>query len=131
MVMRLGFAVAINVDPDMLLTDVVLAVGDEACQRKCLDHIAELRRRGVTIIFVSHALEAVRSLCSRAIWLDHGQVIADGPVGEVVDRYLTFENEKHAQRLRLEQAGAEGRRQKAEGSTLELNVTSQSEDGQE
>ena len=100
MVMRLGFAVAINVDPDILLTDEVLAVGDEAFQRKCLDYIAELRRRGVTIIFVSHALDAVRSLCNRAIWLDHGQVVADGPSAEVVDRYLTYENERHARRMR-------------------------------
>ena len=59
MVMRLGFAVAINVDPDILLTDEVLAVGDEAFQRKCLDYIAALRRRGVTIIYVSHALDSV------------------------------------------------------------------------
>ncbi|HEX8221222.1 MAG TPA: ABC transporter ATP-binding protein [Chloroflexia bacterium] len=106
MVMRLGFAVAINVDPDILLTDEVLAVGDEAFQRKCLDYIAKLRSRGVTIVFVSHALEAVRSLCSRAIWLDHGRMIADGPAGQVVDQYLTYENEKHAERLK---AGHESR----------------------
>ncbi len=103
MVMRLGFAVAINVDPDILLTDEVLAVGDEAFQRKCLDYISMLRRRGVTIVFVSHALDAVRSLCSRAIWLDHGRMIADGPAGEVVDRYLAYENEKHTERLKAEQ----------------------------
>lgn len=106
MVMRLGFAVAINVDPDILITDEVLAVGDESFQRKCLDYIALLRRRGVTIIFVSHALDAVRSLCSRAIWLDHGQIVADGPSGEVVDRYLTYENERHAQRVRVERGGS-------------------------
>ncbi|HEX8599811.1 MAG TPA: ABC transporter ATP-binding protein [Chloroflexia bacterium] len=103
MVMRLGFAVAINVDPDILLTDEVLAVGDEAFQRKCLDYISMLRRRGVTIVFVSHALDAVRSLCSRAIWLDHGRMIADGPAGSVVDRYLAYENEKHTERLKAEQ----------------------------
>lgn len=102
MVMRLGFAVAINVDPDILLTDEVLAVGDEAFQRKCLDYISMLRRRGVTIIFVSHALDAVRSLCRRAIWLDHGRLIADGPASEVIDRYLAYENEKHAERLMSE-----------------------------
>ncbi len=105
MVMRLGFAVSIYVDPDILLTDEVLAVGDEAFQRKCLDHIAKLRRQGVTIIFVSHALEAVRSLCRRVIWLDKGRMIADGPAGEVIDRYLTYENAKHADRLR---SGAPG-----------------------
>lgn len=100
MVMRLGFAVAINVDPDILLTDEVLAVGDEAFQRKCLDHIATLRRRGVTIVFVSHALDAIRGTCQRAIWLDHGQVVADGPSGDVIDQYLAFENNKHAEHLR-------------------------------
>ena len=102
MVMRLGFAVAINVDPDILLTDEVLAVGDEAFQRKCLDQIALLRRRGVTIVFVSHALDAVRTLCKRAIWLDHGRMIADGPAGEVVDMYLAYENEKHEERMKAE-----------------------------
>lgn len=100
MVMRLGFAVAINVDPDILLTDEVLAVGDEAFQRKCLDYISHLRRNGVTIVFVSHALEAVRSLCQRVIWLDHGRLVEDGPAGEVIDRYLVYENEKHAERVR-------------------------------
>jgi lipopolysaccharide transport system ATP-binding protein len=100
MVMRLGFAVAISVNPDILLTDEVLAVGDEAFQRKCLDYIAGLRRRGVTIVFVSHALDAVRSLCRRVIWLDRGRIVADGPSGEVIDRYLAFENEKHAERMR-------------------------------
>jgi lipopolysaccharide transport system ATP-binding protein len=100
MVMRLGFAVAINVDPDILLTDEVLAVGDEAFQRKCLEYIALLRKRGVTIVYVSHALDSVRSLCRRAIWLDHGRVVADGPSGEVIDRYLAYENEKHVERLR-------------------------------
>jgi lipopolysaccharide transport system ATP-binding protein len=105
MVMRLGFAVAINVDPDILLTDEVLAVGDEAFQRKCLEHIAFLRKRGVTILYVSHALDSVRALCKRAIWLDHGRVVADGPSGEVIDRYLAYENEKHVERLRNMQDG--------------------------
>jgi ABC-type polysaccharide/polyol phosphate transport system ATPase subunit len=102
MVMRLGFAVAINVDPEILLTDEVLAVGDEAFQRKCLEQIAILRKRGVTIVYVSHALDSVRALCKRAIWLDHGRLVADGPAGEVIDKYLTYENERHAERLRSE-----------------------------
>lgn len=110
MVMRLGFAIAINVDPDILLTDEVLAVGDEAFQRKCLEYIAALRRRGVTIVFVSHALDAVRTICQRAIWLDHGRIMADGPAGEVIDQYLMFENEKHMVQLRQAQ---ESRRQQA------------------
>jgi len=104
MVMRLGFAVAINVDPDILITDEVLAVGDEAFQRKCMEQIAEIRRAGKTIIFVSHALEAVRSLCSRAIWLDQGVVRGDGPASAVIDRYLEFANERHRTRLVAEYA---------------------------
>ncbi|MGI8588963.1 MAG: ABC transporter ATP-binding protein [Chloroflexia bacterium] len=104
MVMRLGFAVAINVDPDILITDEVLAVGDEAFQRKCLEQIAAFRRAGKTIIFVSHALEAVRGLCSRAIWLDHGEVRADGPASVVIDKYLDFANERHRVRLLEEYA---------------------------
>jgi ABC-type polysaccharide/polyol phosphate transport system ATPase subunit len=100
MVMRLGFAVAISVDPEILLTDEVLAVGDEAFQRKCLEQIAILRKRGVTIVYVSHALDSVRALCKRAIWLDHGRLVADGPAGDVIDKYLTYENERHAERLK-------------------------------
>jgi len=104
MVMRLGFAVAINVDPDILITDEVLAVGDESFQRKCLEQIAQFRRAGKTIIFVSHALEAVRGLCSRAIWLDHGLLRADGPATAVIDSYLDFANERHRTRLLAEYA---------------------------
>src|SRR5262249_11287874 len=78
MTVRLGFAVAINTDPDILITDEVLSVGDEAFQRKCMDRIDDLMRRGKTIIFVSHGLEQVRYVCTDAIWLDHGQVRAAG-----------------------------------------------------
>jgi homopolymeric O-antigen transport system ATP-binding protein len=102
MVMRLGFAVAINVNPDILITDEVLAVGDEAFQRKCLEAIAQIRRSGKTIIFVSHALEAVRGLCQRVIWLDHGEVRADGQAGAVIDQYLDFANRRHRDRLEAE-----------------------------
>jgi lipopolysaccharide transport system ATP-binding protein len=104
MVMRLGFAVAISVDPDILITDEVLAVGDEAFQRKCLEQIAQIRRQGKTIIFVSHALESVRSLCNRVIWIDHGVVRADGPASAVIDKYLDFANERHRARLVAEYA---------------------------
>src|SRR6185436_2727420 len=100
----LGFRVAINVDPDILITDEVLAVGDEAFQRKCLEQIAEFRRAGKTIIFVSHALEAVRGLCSRAIWLDHGVVRADGTASAVIDKYLDYANDRHRSRLIAEYA---------------------------
>ncbi|MCS7001578.1 MAG: Wzt carbohydrate-binding domain-containing protein, partial [Dehalococcoidia bacterium] len=86
--MRLGFSVAIFTDPDILITDEVLAVGDEAFQRKCMDRIWRFRREGRTIIFVSHNLASVRSLCNRAIWLQHGEFVADGPAGDVIDQYI-------------------------------------------
>ncbi len=106
MYMRLGFAVAISMEPDILITDEVLAVGDEDFQRKCLSKISEFKRAGKTIIFVSHALEAVRGLCSRAIWLEDGSLKADGPSGEVVDRYLAYSNEKQRARLAREASAA-------------------------
>jgi ABC-type polysaccharide/polyol phosphate transport system ATPase subunit len=86
--MRLGFAVAIHVDPDILLIDEILAVGDQAFQKKCLDKIAELKSRGVTILFVSHDLEAVRNLCSSAIWLENGMIQERGTTDRVIDSYL-------------------------------------------
>lgn len=88
MVMRLGFSVAIFTDPEILITDEVLAVGDESFQRKCLDKIWQYRHEGRTIIFVSHSLSTVRTLCQRAIWLDHGVMKADGAASDVVDAYL-------------------------------------------
>jgi ABC-type polysaccharide/polyol phosphate transport system ATPase subunit len=106
MYMRLGFAVAISMEPDILITDEVLAVGDEDFQRKCLSKISEFKRAGKTIIFVSHALEAVRGLCSRALWLEEGRLKADGPAGEVVDRYLAYSNEKQRARLAREASAA-------------------------
>ena len=77
MYMRLGFAVAIHVDPDVLLIDEVLAVGDEAFTRKCLDKIGEFRRRGKTIVLVTHSLGLVEKMCDEALWLRHGA--ARGP----------------------------------------------------
>lgn len=88
MYMRLGFAVAANIIPDVLLVDEFLAVGDEAFQKKCLSKIEEFRREGRTIVFVSHSLSTVEDLCSRALWLDHGRVEAIGPTADVVERYL-------------------------------------------
>jgi ABC-2 type transport system ATP-binding protein len=75
---RLGFAIAVHVNPDILLVDEVLAVGDEAFQKKCLDKIAEFQARGCTILFVTHALDLIPRLCTRAVVLDHGRVLHDG-----------------------------------------------------
>ncbi|MCD4654137.1 ABC transporter ATP-binding protein, partial [bacterium] len=76
MYMRLGFSIAINADPDVLVIDEVLAVGDQAFQNKCLNRIRDFKRKGKTIIFVSHDLGVTNQLCSRAIWLDSGRVAA-------------------------------------------------------
>jgi lipopolysaccharide transport system ATP-binding protein len=88
MYMRLGFAVAINVDPDVLLVDEVLAVGDEAFTHKCLDRFADLRRRGRTVVLVTHSLDLVLKFCDEAVWLDAGVVRAQGDTQRVVDAYL-------------------------------------------
>lgn len=84
---RLGFSVAISVDPDILIVDEVLAVGDETFQRKCFDRIAEFRRRGKTIILVSHALPQVEALCDRAVWVDHGSVEIEGSTDRTIRGY--------------------------------------------
>jgi ABC-type polysaccharide/polyol phosphate transport system ATPase subunit len=90
MYMRLGFAVAIHVDPDVLLIDEVLAVGDEAFTRKCLDKIAEFRRRGKTILFVTHSLGLVEKMCDDVLWLSHGQTRGQGDPRRVVGEYLSY-----------------------------------------
>jgi ABC-type polysaccharide/polyol phosphate transport system ATPase subunit len=89
MYMRLGFAVAIHVDPEVLLVDEVLAVGDEGFTHKCLDKFAEFRRRGKTVLLVTHSLGLVETLCDEAIWLDAGRLAAQGDPKRVVGAYLT------------------------------------------
>lgn len=101
---RLGFAIAIYVEPDILLVDEVLAVGDEAFQRRCLDAIQRLSARGVTILLVSHSLGQVLNLCDHCIWLDDGAVMAVGETADVIRRYLTAVDEETAQRLLDENA---------------------------
>ena len=84
MYIRLGFAVAINVDPDILLVDEVLSVGDEAFQRKCLDKVRSFQEEGRTIVVVSHAADLVRQMCHRAAALDHGHLVAEGDPNDVI-----------------------------------------------
>src|SRR5438270_631307 len=88
MVVRLAFAVAINVDPEILLVDEALAVGDIYFRQRCMRKVHELRSRGVTILFVSHAVSDVQAIGDRALWLDHGRVIAVGSTERVVGKYL-------------------------------------------
>lgn len=89
MYMRLGFAVAIHVDPDVLLVDEVLAVGDEGFTHKCLDKFSEFRRKGKTILLVTHSLNLVERFCDEALWLDGGRAITHGDPKRVIGAYLT------------------------------------------
>ncbi len=93
MYVRLGFAVAIHTDPDVLIVDEVLTVGDQIFQQKCMERIWELKRDGVAIVLVSHNLEEIRRLCDRAIWLQNGEVRGEGSALETVDDYLAYTNE--------------------------------------
>ena len=88
MYVRLGFSVAINVDPDVLLVDEVLAVGDETFQRRCTEKFAELKEQGRTIVVVSHALGVVRTMCDSAAWLEHGVVKDVGSPAKLIDAYI-------------------------------------------
>jgi lipopolysaccharide transport system ATP-binding protein len=97
MYVRLGFAIAVNLAPEILIIDEVIAVGDEAFQRKCFDHLYELRRKGVTIVLVTHSLSLVADLCDSAAWLDGGTLKRVGPAREVVDDYLANVNRIEAE----------------------------------
>ncbi len=88
MYMRLGFAVAVHVDPEILLIDEILAVGDEAFSHKCIERIRNFQRRGKTIVLVTHSLDMVEGLCDRAIWIDQGLVRDSGDPRRVIDAYL-------------------------------------------
>lgn len=84
---RLAFSVAVCLQPDILLLDEVLAVGDQAFRQRCLERLRQYHARGGTLILVSHELEQLRELCSRGVWLDEGRIVADGPIDEVLARY--------------------------------------------
>ncbi|WP_395726230.1 ABC transporter ATP-binding protein [Nakamurella sp.] len=88
MYVRLGFSVAIHVDPDILLVDEILAVGDMQFQEKCKEKFAEFKEQGRTIIVVSHALGDMRSFCDQIAWLDHGRVVEVGPAAATIDKYI-------------------------------------------
>lgn len=90
MFVRLAFAVAINTDPDILIVDEALAVGDYRFQAKCYNKFEEMKERGKTILFVSHDIDAVRKFCTRAIWIDNGRLVMDGDVNSVSSKYMEF-----------------------------------------
>ena len=88
MFMRLAFAVAINVNADILLVDEILSVGDEHFQNKCIEKMLELKNQGKTMVFVTHSMESVKKLCNRAIWLYNGEIEMDGEAEEVIKKYV-------------------------------------------
>jgi hypothetical protein len=106
MYMRLGFAVAIHVDPDVLLVDEVLAVGDEGFTHKCLDKFGDFRRRGKTVLLVTHSLGLVERFCDEVLWLDGGQAKANGDPRRVVGLYVTAVEQAEEKQLARDDARA-------------------------
>ncbi len=92
MVMRLAFAIAIHTEPDIMLLDEVLAVGDAGFQAKCRESLLTFQRAGKSILFVSHAAPQVLQLCERAIWIDHGEIVMQGDASSVVEAYGAGQN---------------------------------------
>jgi homopolymeric O-antigen transport system ATP-binding protein len=114
MYVRLGFSVAVHVEPDILIIDEVIAVGDEDFQRRCFDHLYRLRTSGATIILVTHSLNLVQTMCDNAAWLDHGELKAEGKAPEVVHQYLDQVNVVEAERIG---AGHDGARVESLGAS--------------
>ena len=102
MYMRLGFSVAIHVRPDILIVDEILAVGDQTFQAKCMDRIMEMKRAGVTILFISHDLSTIGNLCSDVIWLDRGRVRQVGPAEQVLAQYRDHLFQRVGEQLNIE-----------------------------
>jgi ABC-2 type transport system ATP-binding protein/lipopolysaccharide transport system ATP-binding protein len=118
MYIRLGFSVAVHVDPEILIVDEVIAVGDEEFQRKCFDHLYGLRRQGVTIVVVTHGMGTVETMCDGATWLDHGVVQMSGDAGEVASAYVAMVNRReHEQRAAA--AAAPAREDESDASEIE------------
>ncbi len=99
MYMRLGFSVAIHVNPEILIVDEILAVGDQPFQTKCIDRIYEMKSQGTTIIMVSHNLGVMRKLCTQLIWLDKGIVRAAGPTEEIASHYMAYSYDQEGLQL--------------------------------
>jgi len=129
--MRLGFSIAAHIEPEILLVDEVLAVGDAAFQRKCLERIDRMRSEGTTILFVSHSTEMVRKLCSRAVWLDEGELVADGSAESVATRYLTHTWDSEEGKLKPRKARTEESRRWGSGEVQIVSVRLLDGSGQE
>ena len=129
MVVRLGFAVAINVEPEILIIDEVLAVGDEEFQQRCFQKIEQFRREGRTIVFVSHGLTQVSQFCHRAMWLDHGEVKMIGPAYEVVSEYTGVAH--HVEQVEESEISDEPLSRWGTGEVRITRVVMTSDDGRE
>lgn len=105
MFVRLGFAIAVMLEPEILIVDEVIAVGDESFQRKCFDHIYKLRNKGTTIALVTHSMPLARELCDEAVWIDHGRARALGPIESVVEKYISSVNALEEEKLLLDRSG--------------------------
>ena len=114
MVVRLGFAVIASLKPDLLITDEVLAVGDESFQKKCVAWLERYLRDGGTLLLCSHSMFHIQTLCSRALWIHHGRVRMEGPSFDVTREYLTYHQEKTAAER------ASGARSAAEAGMMHL-----------
>jgi ABC-type polysaccharide/polyol phosphate transport system ATPase subunit len=102
MYLRLAFAVASHMEPDILLIDEVIAVGDHIFQQRCLKRLAQLKQAGVTLILISHSMDMVRAYCQRGIWLENGVIQENGDIERVVETYLTAQYQRHvANRVKL------------------------------
>lgn len=122
MTVRLAFAVAIHVDPEILLVDEALAVGDIYFRQRCLRKVHELRQQGVTILFVSHSMGDVKAIGDRTLWLDHGKVRDLGPTDAVVGRYLAAMADKDAAYLELKPVAPSGRRTQIEAPEVVTHI---------
>lgn len=125
---RLGFSVAIHVDADILLVDEILGVGDMNFQAKCANKIYEMRKKGVTIVMVSHDMASIDRLCDYAVWLDHGHKMAEGEPKEIQNKYLQFMAEKQEERKEIEEANS--REEKIEETNIELENMQEEKEGQ-
>lgn len=124
MFVRLAFAVAINVDPDVLIVDEALAVGDARFQLKCMNKFEEFVTAGKTILFVTHDVNAVKRFCSRAIWLNRGKLIMDGNTDEVTDRYLDFlKSDMPIEQYLTQSISAESENKQANSAKQDVDVS--------
>jgi len=125
---RLGFSVAVHIDPEILLLDEVLAVGDQVFQQKCMALINKIKKAGTTIVLVSHGLAGVGDLCERVIWLQNGKIEADGSSTAIIDKYAAFSNERYYQQRNVEEqkTGKHEKQKRVEGQrwgTFQVEIT--------